>query len=84
MATNNSLNMKFAYHNTEQTRSYKFDGIADSLVAGIKDKIIAVNNSLAGGTAGGLSSFFVSDDGDFLLKISEAEIRSTETTNIPL
>lgn len=57
------------------TRLYAFD-CDDSLAAGVKDKVIAINTSLAGGTDDGLSTFFVSDAGNNFVQISGATIES--------
>ena len=60
----------------DTTRIYDLD-VDDSLAAGVKEKVIAFNASLTGGSAGGLSSFFVSDSGENLKIISEAKLIST-------
>lgn len=53
----------FAFENNF-TRKYEFD-IADNVtIADIKTAVNSVNASLAGGTAGGLDTFFISDDYD--------------------
>ena len=59
------------YENSDASRQYTFD-CAASLVSGVKAKVKAINSSLAGGTDGGLSSFFVDDDGNGLATISSA------------
>ena len=62
----------------EFTRGYNFT-VADSLASACKDKIKAINTSLEAGTAGGLSTFFVSDDGlSNFTKITYAALESTE------
>ena len=65
----------------DTTRIYDLD-VDDSLAAGVKQNVINFNTSLIGGTAGGLSSFFVSDSGENLKIISEAKLIST--TEIPV
>ena len=67
-----NVKTKFKYAD-DSTRIYDFD-CDDSLVTGVKDKIIAINASLQAGTAGGLSSFFVSDNGEYFVQISSAVI----------
>ncbi|MBQ7454372.1 MAG: hypothetical protein IJS69_04910 [Selenomonadaceae bacterium] len=62
--TKNSVTMTFGYTNTDFTRKYKFDGLSASDISGAKAKIKAINASIAGGTDGGLSDFFRSDDYD--------------------
>ena len=87
---NNKLKMTFGYENTDFTRNLTIANVADSLTSGIKNKIKAVNTSLAGGTAGGLDSFFRSDDYDSeagigkFSGITAAQLESTTVTVIPL
>lgn len=87
---NNKLKMTFGYEGTDFTRIYTVSGIADSLRSGIKAKIQAVNASLAGGTSGGLDSFFRSDDYDEtenigkFNRITAAQLESTTVTVIPI
>ena len=74
-----TLKMTFGYgEDQESTRSYNFT-VEDSLAADCKDKIKAINTSLAAGTAGGLSSVFISDDEEFFSRITYAELSSTVT-----
>ena len=67
----------------DTTRIYDLE-VDDSLAAGVKEKVIAFNASLTGGTAGGLSTFFVSDGGENLLMISEAKLISTVITPVSI
>ena len=58
-----------AFKNTDSTRTYTFGGVEDSLIADtgattVKNKIKAINASLAAGTSGGLDDFIRSDDYD--------------------
>lgn len=74
-----NLKMTFGYgQEQESTRNYNFS-VDDSLAADCKDKILGINASLAAGTAGALSSVFISDDEEFFSKITYAELSSTET-----
>ena len=75
-----TLKMTFGFgEEQDSTRNYTFT-VADSLAAACKDKIKGINTSLAGGTAGGLSSFFLADNGtDAFTKITYAELNSTVT-----
>ncbi len=78
MATN-TVKLTFKYTD-DTTRQYAL-GCADSLLTGVKNKVKAINTSLAGGTSGGLNSFFVSIGGASFASISAAQIISeTETT----
>lgn len=89
----NSVTMTFGYGGTDFTRRYKFDGVPDSSLAGVKSAILAINASLAGGTDGGLKDFFRSDDFDDsdssdiigqFTGIVAAQIDSTQVTEINL
>ena len=61
---NNKVKITLGYTNTDFTRNMQFNGVSDSIAAGVKTKCKAVNASLAAGTAGGLSTFFRADDYD--------------------
>ncbi len=76
------VKMKFKYAD-DATRIYAFD-CDDSLVTGVSTKIKAVNSSLSAGTAGGLSSFFVSDAGSNLVVIDGATIESATVVPIEI
>ena len=81
-----SLQLKCAYKGTEFTRSYKMSGVSASTLNDVESAVEAINTSLAGGTAGGLSTTFISDDYDgsigTLEKITEATIVHQTTTAI--
>lgn len=79
MATTTTVKLVTAYENSEANRQYTFD-CAASLVSGVKNKVKAINASIAGGTDGGLSSFFIDDDGNHMASISSAFVIS-ETVN---
>lgn len=86
----NKLRLTFGYEGTSSTRRYTISGIEDSLKSSLKSNIKAVNASLAGGTHGGLSTFFRSDDYDAaegigtFKAITAAQLESTETIVIPI
>jgi len=75
-----TVKTRFKYED-DSTRLYSFD-CDDSLAAGVKAKIIAINDSLEASTAGGLESFFVSDNGDNLVLIDGATIESVVSTAV--
>lgn len=75
-----TVKTKFKY-NDDTTRIYAFD-CADSLAAGVKPKILAINSSLSAGTDDGLAEFFVSDAGENFVQISGATIESS--TSVPV
>lgn len=66
----NSIKFGFGYKNTDFKRDYTITGVADSIVStteakdAIRNQVKAINVSLTGGTDGGLSTTFLSDDFD--------------------
>lgn len=86
----NSATFTFGYTNTDFTRQYKVENLAASALTGIKSGVLALNASLAAGTAGGISSFFIADDFDtvtgtgYFRAIVAAQAKSSEETTIPL
>lgn len=75
----NTLRATFAYTGTNFTRNYDLD-ISEDAISTAKAKTMAINESLAAGTAGGMSTFFVSDNGEPMKAISELKlITVTET-----
>lgn len=85
MATNRKLKMVFGYEGTEDTRTYDF-AVADSLVTAASSKaaILGINASLKNNTAGGLSDFFVSDEGDKFVTIASAQFEEITTDVLDL
>ena len=77
------LRLTFGYANTTFTRDYELKP-SESILPDIKDNILAVNQSLTSGTAGGLSSFFVSDAGENFTLITDAQLTSTYETKLDL
>lgn len=84
MSISHEVQFTFAYNASEQTRTYAFD-VAESIAADtatIKQKIQAINASLAAGTDDGLADFFVADDydgtGGKLSSIKSAVVTTTE------
>ena len=78
-----NVQLTFSYADTEFTRLYDLE-IDASLKADAKQKILGINQSLRAGTAGGLSSFFVSDSGDNFTLISAAKFVETTEEYIDL
>lgn len=64
----NNIKFEFGYANTDFTRQYTINNVADSIAADGKEAIRAgvkaINASLAAGTDDGLSAMFRSDDYD--------------------
>jgi len=73
---------RFVYGDSTD-RIYAFD-CEDSLVSAVSGKIEGINSSLSAGTAGGLSSFFVSDSGASFLKISSATVESSSVVPVSI
>lgn len=89
----NSIKLTFCYVGTDSTRTYTIGNVADSIVAdtsAIKNKIKAINASLAGGTSGGLNEALRSDDFNaaenigVFQRIKAAQINETEITPLVL
>lgn len=84
---NNSITIKLAFEDTDETRQITFEDLPDSALnlGTIKTRINAINASLAAGTSGGLNEFFLSNDGDNFASIASAHtISEIETViNIP-
>lgn len=86
----NSATLTFGYTNTDFTRKYKFEGLTADQCTALKNNVKAINASLAGGTAGGLSSFFISDDFDantgtgYFSSITAAQYEASTLTEIDL
>lgn len=80
----NKLSLDVSYTGTDFTRRYTMSGLSAGQLPNIENTVDAINTSLSGGTAGGLSSTFISDDFDstqgigYMKKIEKAVITSTE------
>lgn len=75
-----TVKTRFLYADSA-TRLYSFD-CQDQYAIDVKDVILEINASLKASTDGGLSSFFVSDDGENFVLIDGATIESSEV--VPL
>ena len=86
--TNYTLQLDLAYTNTDFTRSYRMTGISAAAAQDANTKITAINTSLAGGTAGSLSSTFIAEDFDtvtsvgYLEKIDRMVVTTTTETDL--
>lgn len=86
----NTVTLTFGYKGTDFTRKYKFDDVATSALASVKANVLAFNASVTGGasSAGGLDTFFISDDYDAannvgeLASITAAQYETTTVTEI--
>lgn len=82
MATENKVKITMSY--TDDTkRNYEL-AVDEQDMIDVEDNIIAINASLKAGTDGGLSTFFVSNNGSNLSTISEAQIISVSETVLDL
>ena len=78
--TKNSVTLTFGYADTDYTRKYKFDNVADEELNSVKDKILEVN-----GNANGIGEVFISEDGQHgFTGIVAAQIDSVEEEIINL
>ena len=86
--TTRAVTIQMTYTGTEFTRKYKMSGITTDVLSNLDSKITNFNASLEAGTAGSLSSVFISDDFDpesnigYLKGIDQAVVQVTETTPI--
>lgn len=92
----NYITLKFAYHNTDFTRTYKLDNVQTAALPNVKQKIKDINTALAtegyGGTKVELSANFVANEYDatntfgtgHMQAIADATIVVEEITKIPL
>lgn len=83
----NSVTLKFAYNNTDQTRQYKISEVEAGALSSVKQKVLAFNASMSG------TDFFIADEYDVsdpnnpvgtFRKITEAKAEETTVENIPL
>lgn len=87
--TTYTLQIDLEYTDTDYSRSYRMSGISQAAINSANDNIEAINSSLEAGTAGSLSSTFISDDFDdssgtgYLKKINRSVITTTTETDLP-
>lgn len=86
----NTVTLTFGYKGTDFTRKYKFDDVETGALSSVKANVLAFNASVTGGasSAGGLDTFFISDDYDAannvgeLASITAAQYETTTVTEI--
>lgn len=78
------ITLDLSYNNTDLNRKLVIPDVAeaDAALATVRNKVQAINDSLAGGTDDGLSTFFRADDGSLLNKISAFTVSSEEVTTL--
>lgn len=88
MTVDNKVSLDIEYTGTDFTRRYTMSGVSSSQLPSIESACEAINASLLAGTAGGMSSIFISDDFDpsqgigYMQKIYRAQIVSSEVVPI--
>ena len=92
----NYITLKFAYHNTDFTRTYKLENVQTAALPNVKQKIQDINTVLATAGTGtkkvALSANFVADEYDatntfgngHMQAIAEATIVQESVQKIPL
>lgn len=60
----NRIKMTLGYEGTKFTRDVTISSVDDDQLSSVKTRIKALNASVSGGTDGGLTNFFLSDDYD--------------------
>jgi hypothetical protein len=74
----NTVGLTFEYQDG-MTRNYTFTGMADSTLSGLKNRVLAMNGTIADETTGApYKETFVSDDGQPLKRISKAKYTIAE------
>ena len=73
MATTYSVKVTLAYEDAT-SRNYTFNGVDNMYLPDVKDKVIAINESLEAGTANNFKNTFVSNNGATVKMISKAQI----------
>ena len=81
-----SITLTLGYEDSDFTRQMKLDNVSDTdaVANTVRAKIQAVNASLSGGTAGGLSTVFLGDSGEHFTEITAAQIDDIETSYLDL
>lgn len=80
--TYQDVELYLGYNNSEFIRTITISNVSLSALADVKSKCMAVNASLAASTDGGMSNFFVDDNGNSLKEITKAKIIVTEETEL--
>lgn len=82
MATTNTATLTLEYDDAS-TRNITFNDVETSALGNIKDRVLALNTTIADTTAGAAyRETFISDDGAPVKRISKAKYTVTEETVI--
>lgn len=79
-----SVLLTLSYVGTNDVRNYIFHGVLPIQLMDVKDNVNELNDSLFEGTSTGLSSIFVSDNGNRLWAIVRARLISTYLENVSI
>lgn len=80
--TYQDVELYLGYNNSEFIRTVTISNVSLSALADVKSKCMAINDSLAASTDGGMKDFFVDDNGNSLKEITKAKIIITEETEL--
>ena len=80
--TYQDVQLFLGYNNSDFVRTITISDVSTQALADVQTKCMAINASLAASTDGGMSNFFVDDDGNTLKEITKAKIIITEETEL--
>lgn len=80
--TYQDVELQLGYDNSEFLRTITISNVSLSALADVKTKCMAINASIAASTDGGMSDFFVDDNGNKMKEITKAKIIITEETEL--
>lgn len=80
--TYQDVELYLGYDNSNFVRTVTINNVSMSALTDVKSKCMAINASLAASTDGGMSNFFVDDNGNSLKEITKAKIIITEETEL--
>ncbi len=80
--TYQDVQLFLGYDNSTASRTLTISNVSLEDLENVKAKCMAINESLAASTDGGMKDFFVDDDGNKLNSITKAKIIITEETEL--
>ena len=81
MASKVVITMGFG-NGSDYTQEITFAGVADSVIPSVKTTVQGINSSLAGGTDGGLGTFFEDEEENSFSEIKACKIVTEEVTEL--